>query len=86
MPPMKMVICEPSLNRTATIKCPLWRRPDCILGEERGGGGLGVVLVQRLFLLQSQCTNLLGYLWIGRVILLGKAGSGKDGHQSSKGK
>jgi hypothetical protein len=86
MPPMKVVICEPSLDRTATIKCSLWRRPDCILGEERGGGGLGVVLVQRLFLLQSQCTNLLGYLWIGRVILLGKAGSGKDGHQSSKGK
>jgi hypothetical protein len=38
----------------------------------KGGNGDGTVLIECLVELRSQHTNVLGYLWIDRVLLLGK--------------
>jgi hypothetical protein len=47
-----------------------------VLCVERSDGG-GIVPVEGRIILRSECTNLLGYLWIDRVFLLGKGGKAK---------
>jgi len=53
----------------------LLKRMNPILRVERGDGGR-IVPVECLVILHCQGTNLLGCLWIDRVILLGEGRHG----------
>ena len=83
--PMLEPICIRFFDDLPTVTCRVRRPRNPVLPVERGDGGR-VVVVERRVLLRSQRTNLLGYLWIDRLFLLGKGRPSKADCQSYKGK
>ena len=63
------------------VKCTVGRPANRVLRVQSGASDR-VVLVECLFILHSQRTNLLGYFWIDRVFLLGKGRQSKADCQS----
>ena len=65
-------ICIPFLNGFSTVDWSSVSHKNRVLRVEGGDGGC-VVIVDCLVISLNVCIKLLGYLWIGRVFLLGKA-------------